>query len=123
MPIKSIERLTDGGGEEIGIRLHGAGRGISEVLYADVAGKPWNAARLERFRSQMQDEIDDPIPLSRGDFVDDPDALLDPSRPDLFHKDGNLVGRSVIISDVTHDGTRMQFTLTKASPPRAVPQT
>ena len=115
MPIHAIERIQDGGGEEIGIRLVGVGRGgILEVLYADIPGNSWNVNRIEKFTERAQDLIDFRIPLTDPSLVDDPDALTDPGRPGFFHDSGDLVARSVIISDVTFDGSRLQFTLTRA---------
>ena len=118
MPIKSIERLTDGEGVDIGIRLHGvsgANRdGIVQVLYDDISGNPWNAKRLQDFVDAMQDAIDYKVLRTRGDMLDDPDALVDPGRADFFHEGGNLVSRSVIISDPIWQGDYMTFTLRRA---------
>ncbi len=114
MPIKRVDRLTNDSGDEVGIRLVNAGRGDAQVLYADVQGGPWNAQRLERFRQQMQDEIDERIALTDAALTDDPDAATNPGRADFFHDGADLVARAVIISDVSWDGATMQFTVTRA---------
>ncbi len=115
MPIRAIERITDGSGDEIGIRLLGVGKdGIIEILYADIPGNSWNQNRLNKFTERAQDLIDYRIPLGDPSLVDDPDALVDPARPDFFHDGGDLVARPVIISDVSWDGERLNFTLTRA---------
>ena len=116
MPIQSIIRLYDTADppEEIGIRLNGVGKdGFMETLYADIPGNSWNQNRLNKFTQRAQDLIDVRIPLSDPSLVDDPDALVDPARPDFFHDSGDLVSRSVIISDVTFTD-RLNFTLTRA---------
>lgn len=118
MPIGRIERLVDGGGVDIGIRLHGvSGRnrdGVVQVLYADVPGGPWNTQRRTAFIVLMQLAIDYRIPLGHTDFVNDPDALVDPARPDFFHDGGFLVARPVIISEPIWEGDHMTFTLRRA---------
>lgn len=121
MPIQSIVRLYDTADppEEIGIRLNGCGKdGFMEILYADIPGNSWNQNRLNKFMARAQDLIDVRIPLDSDVFkeegiVVDPDALVDPARPDFFHDGGDLVSRSIIISDVTFD-TVLNFTLTRA---------
>ena len=113
MPIKRIDRLTNDSGDEVGIRLVNAGRGNSQVLYADVSGTVWNPPRIERFRQQMQDEIDERTPLTDVALTDDPDAATNPGRNDFFHDGGDLVSRSVIISDVNWDGSAMRFTVSR----------
>jgi hypothetical protein len=45
--------------------------------------------------------------------VVDPDALVDPARPDFFWNKGDLVSRPVIISDVSFTD-RLNFPLTRA---------
>lgn len=113
MPIQSIERIMDGP-DEIGIRLNGVGKdGFVEVLYADIPGNSWNQNRLNKFAERAQELIDVRIPLTDPSLVDDPDALTDPARPDFFHDTGDLVARSVIISDVSFTD-RLNFTLTRA---------
>lgn len=118
MPIGHIERLKDGGGADIGIRLHGvsgANRdGVVQVLYGDIPGPPsWNAQRLKGFVDAMQDAIDYSILRTRGDMLDDPDALVDPARPDFFHSGAFLVSRAVVISDPIWQGDHMTFTLSR----------
>jgi hypothetical protein len=121
MPIQSIERLYDTSDppEEIGIRLNGVGKdGFMQVLYADIPGNSWNQNRLNKFTARAQDLIDVRIPLTdpmfkEGGVVVDPDVLVDPARPDFFHDSGDLVARSVIISDVSFTDL-LNFTLTRA---------
>ena len=121
MPIQSIERLYDGSDppEEIGIRLNGCGKdGFMEILYADIPGNSWNQNRLNKFTARAQDLIDVRIPLDSDVFKEDgvtvdPDALVDPARSDFFWDNGDLVARSIIISDVLFD-TAVNFTLTRA---------
>ncbi len=119
MPIHSIERLLDGQGEEIGIRLNGVGKdGFFEVLYADIPGNSWNPNRLRKFTARAQDLIDVRIPLDSDEFKEagitvDPAALTDPARPDFFWDSGDLVARAIIISDVSFTD-RLNFTLTRA---------
>jgi len=129
VPIRSIERLYDTSDppEEIGIRLNGVGDGgFLEVIYADVPGNSWNPNRLTKLTERVQDLIDVRIRLDdeqfkEGGVVVDPDALVDPARPDFFWDgtppNGYLVARSIIISDVTWDTSRtppLNFTLTRA---------
>lgn len=118
MPIQSIERLTDDLGSDIGIRLHGvsgANRdGLVQVLYADVPGGPWTTQRRTAFTVLMQLAIDYRIPLGHTDFVNDPDRLVDPGRPNFFHDGGFLVARSIVISDPIWHGDHMTFTLRRA---------
>lgn len=118
MPIRSIERLKDDQGVDIGIRLHGvsgANRdGVVQVLYADITGNQWNAVRLQRFVDALQLAIDYRINRLRFDMVDDPDALVDPARPNFFHDLGDLVARVVIISDPIWQGDYMTFTVSRA---------
>ena len=118
MPIKSIERLKDGGGADIGIRLHGVSGanhdGIVQVLYDDIVGNQWNAVRLQRFVDALQEAVDYKVPRTRGDMLDDPDAITDPARPDFFHDLGDLVARVVIISDPVWQGDHMTFTVSRA---------
>ena len=116
MPIQSVVRIYDTADppEEIGIRLNGVGPGgFFEVLYADIPGNSWNQNRLNKFVQKAQELIDVRIPLDDPSLVDDPDALADPARPDFFHDNGDLVSRSVTISDVTFTD-RLNFTLTRA---------
>lgn len=118
MPIQSIVRLYDTSDppEEIGIRLNGVGKdGFMEILYADIPGNSWNQNRLNQFMARAQDMIDVRIPLTDPSFVDDPAGPngADPARPDFFWDGGDLVARSVIISDVTFTDV-LNFTLTRA---------
>ena len=122
MPIQSVVRLYDVSDPpvEIGIRLNGVGKdGFMEVLYADIPGNSWNQNRLNKFTERAQDLIDVRIPLTDPQFQDevgtvvDPDALVDPARPDFFWDAGDLVSRSVIISDVNFTDV-LNFTLTRA---------
>lgn len=122
MPIQGIVRLYDTSDppEEIGIRLNGVGKdGFMEILYADIPGNSWNQNRLNMFTARAQDMIDVRIPLDDPVFQDefgtvvDPDALVDPARPDFFWDSGDLVARTIIISDVTYTD-KLNFTLTRA---------
>jgi hypothetical protein len=109
MPIQGIVRLYDTSDppEEVGIRLNGVGKdGFMEILYVDIPGNSWNKNRLKLFTGRAQDMIDVRIPLDDPQFMEDgvvvdPDALVDPARPDFFWDSGDLVARPVIISDVT----------------------
>ena len=101
---------------ETGIRFVGAGRyGTIEVMYAAIPGGSWNQSRLNKFTAKAQDEIDYRIPLSDPSLIDDPAGPngSDPARPDFFWDNGDLVSRSIIISDVTYTD-RLNFTLTRA---------
>ena len=121
MPIQSVVRLYDTSDPpvEIGIRLNGVGKdGFMEVIYDDIPGNSWNQNRLNMFTARAQDMIDVRIPLDSDEFKEegvtvDPDALTDPARPDFFWDSGDLVARSVIISDATFTD-RLNFTLTRA---------
>jgi hypothetical protein len=121
MPIQGIVRLYDTSDppEEIGIRLNGVGKdGFMEILYADIPGNSWNQNRLNKFTLRAQDMIDVRIPLDDPQFMEegvvvDPDALVDPARPDFFWDSGDLVSRTIIISDVSFTD-RLNFTLTRA---------
>jgi hypothetical protein len=121
MPIQGIVRLYDTSDppEEIGIRLNGVGKdGFMEILYADIPGNSWNQNRLNKFTLRAQDMIDVRIPLDDPQFMEegvvvDPDALVDPARPDFFWDSGDLVSRPIIISDVSFTD-RLNFTLTRA---------
>jgi hypothetical protein len=115
MPVRAITRLYDAADppEEIGIRIDGVGKdGFFEALYADIPGNSWNQNRLNKFTARAQDLIDVRIPLSSLP-ADDPDKTIDPGRPDFFHDGGDLVARSVIISDVSFTD-RLNFTITRA---------
>ena len=101
--------------DEDGLRLRGAGNhpsGYLTIMYVDVPGNSWNQNRLNKFAERAQDLIDFRQPLDTLPD-DDPDKTIDPARPDLFHDGGDLVGRSVIISDVSFTD-RLNFTLTRA---------
>lgn len=118
MPIKSIQRLYDTSDppEEIGIRLEGVGKdGFFEILYADIPGNSWNQNRLNKFAERAQQLIDVRTPLTDPSLTDDPAGPngSDPARPDFFWDNGDLVARTVIISDVTFNG-QLSFTLTRA---------
>lgn len=122
MSIHSIDRLYDTSDppEEIGIRLTGCGKdGFVEVLYDDIPGNSWNQNRLNKFTARAQDLIDVRIPLDDPMFQDefgtviDPDVLTDPARPNFFHDGGDLVSRSVLISDVSFTD-RLNFTISRA---------
>ena len=109
MPIQSYE-VTD-----TYVRLNGVGKnGFIQVFYADIPGNSWNQNRLKKFVEKAQELIDVRIPLDDPSLIDDPDAITDPDRPDFFHDGGDLVSRSVIISDVTFDGIKLRFRLTRA---------
>ena len=116
MPINAIERIIQND-VEVGIRLVGVGKdGFIEILYADIPGNSWNQNRLQKFAERAQQLIDVRIPLTDPSLVDDPDGIngTDPARPDFFWDGGDLVARPVIISNVSYDGTRLNFTLTRA---------
>lgn len=117
MPIGRIERLVDGGGVDIGIRLHGvSGRnrdGVVQVLYADVPGGPWNTQRRTAFIVLMQLAMDVPVPRGRADMFDDPDGLTDPGRPDVFHDGTDVIYRTIRISDPIWHGDHITFTLSR----------
>ncbi len=116
MPIQSIERVYNvlDPDTEVGIRLNGVGKnGFIQILYADIPGNSWNANRLKKLTERAQELIDVRIPLNDPSLVDDPDALVDPGRPDFFHDGGDLVSRSIIISNVSFTD-RLIFTLTRA---------
>lgn len=118
MPIQSVVRLYDTSEppEEIGIRFNGVGKdGFFEVIYADIPGNSWNQNRLNMFTARAQDLIDVRVPLSDPSLVNDPAGPngSDPARPDFFWDGGDLVARSIIISDVSFDGV-LYFTLTRA---------
>ena len=108
--MRSVERLYDTSDppEEIGLRFNGVGKdGFFEVLYADIQGNSWNKNRLKVLIKFIQGLIDVRIPLDDPSFVDDPDALTDPARPDFFHDGGDLVARSDIITDLTFENGHM----------------
>ncbi len=123
MPIRAVNKIYSATEPpvEVGIQLIGVGQGGSfSILYADIPGNSWNPQRLNKFVQKAQDLIDVRIPLTDSRFQDefgtviDPDALVDPARPDFFHDSGDLVARSVIISDVTFANDVLDFTLTRA---------
>jgi hypothetical protein len=117
MPIRAIERIIDGGGNEIGIRLVGVGKdGVLEVFYADIPGNSWNPQRLAKMVERVQQLIDVRIPLSDPSLVDDPAGPngSDPALPNFFWDAGDLVARPIIISNVSWNGSRLNFTLTRA---------
>jgi hypothetical protein len=109
--------------DEDGIRLLGVGdTGIGTMMYGDIPGGSWNQARLNKARDYVQETlIDVRIPLTDPSLVDDPAGPngVDPARPDFFWDSGDLVARSVIISDVAWSdpatgGSGLTFTLTRA---------
>lgn len=115
MPIQSVVRLYDTSEppEEIGIRLNGCGKdGFLEFFYAAGA---WTPQRLAMYTVNAQNAIDVRIPLDDPSLVDDPAGPngSDPARPDFFWDSGDLVSRSVILSDMTFTD-RLDFTLTRA---------
>jgi hypothetical protein len=137
MPISGIEFRIESTGQwvdpgdrdptdEDGLRLRGAGHdgtGYLTVIYANIPGNSWNQNRMDLFMARAQDYIDFRIPLDDPQFEDpdnpgviiDPDALVDPARPDFFWDSGDLVSRPVIISDVTYsEEAGLSFTLTRA---------
>ena len=115
MPIQSVVRLYDTSDPpvEIGIRLNGCGpNGFIEGYYADIPGNRDNPQWWAKMTERVQDLIDVRIRLDddvfkEGGVVVDPDALVDPGRPDFFWDgdppNGYLVARTVLISDVTWD--------------------
>lgn len=116
MPITAVERIIEND-VEVGIRLVGVGKtGVFEVRYADIPGNSWNANRLSKFAERAQQLIDVRIPLSDPSLADDPAGPngSDPGLPNFFWDGGDLVARPIIISNVTWDGSRLGFTLTKA---------
>lgn len=113
MPIRAIERITNEQGEEIGIRLLGVGaNGIIEVLYKDIPGNSWNQNRLNQFTQRAQNFIDQRI-AKTSLSTDDPARLEDPARPDFFWDGNDLVARPILISNVSWDGNKLNFTLTR----------
>jgi hypothetical protein len=99
------------------LELRGVGpNGLIRIDYTDIPGNSWNQNRLNKLVAKAQDLIDVRIPLNDPSLADDPDALVDPARPDFFHDAGDLVARSIIISDVTFDNVenKLNFTLSKA---------
>ena len=114
MPISSIERIFDTGDPpaEIGIRVHGIGQdGLIEILYEDIPGSSWNAARLQSFLDRFGELIDIRIPLVDLP-VDWPDRVTDPARLDYFHDAGDLVSHPIEISDPIFTD-RLSWTTTK----------
>ena len=111
MPISSITSTPTS------LTLVGVGPGgVLTVNYADIPGNSWNNNRLNKLVAKVQDLIDVRIPLDDPSLVDDPDALVDPARPDFFHEGGDLVSRSIIISDVSFDNVNdiLNFKLSRA---------
>lgn len=124
MPIGRIEFhdadtdqwVTERPVNEDGIRFFGAGIWDGqEFFYSEIPGNSWNANRLAKFAERAQQLIDLRIPLTDPSLADDPAGPngADPARPDFFWDGGDLVARSVIISNVHFDGV-LQFTLTRA---------
>jgi len=102
---------------EVGIILNGIGPGGSlSILYTDIPGNSWNKNRLNKFVTKVQDMIDVRTPLDDPNLVDDPHGPngVDPARPSFFWDSGDLVARSIIISDVTFSADVLNFTLTRA---------
>ncbi len=120
MPIQSVQRLYAGDPlVEVGLRLYGVGKdGLLEVLYQDIPGNSWNPQRIAKFTERAQQLIDVRIPLDDPSLVDDPAGPngADPARPDFFWDSGDLVARSIIISDVsfTEPDGPLNFTITRA---------
>ena len=108
MPIRAITPILDSSDppEAIGIRFDGVGpNGFVEVLYSQINGNGWNANRLTKIRNFIQNLCDVRIPLDDPQFMEDgevvdPDALVDPARPDFFHDNGDLVARSIIVEPI-----------------------
>jgi len=102
---------------ETGVRLIGVGKtGVVEIMYADIPGNSWNQNRLNKFAERAQQLIDVRIPLNDPEFVDDPAGIngSDPGRPDFFWDGGDLVARSIIISNVTFTD-RLNFTISRTA--------
>ena len=108
MPIQGIE-ITD-----TYLELRGVGpRGVIHIEFASIPGNGWNQNRLNKLTEAVQNLIDVRIPLNDPSLADDPDALVDPARPDFFHDGGNLVARPVTISDLAFIDGKITFTLSR----------
>jgi hypothetical protein len=116
MPIQSIVRLYDASDPpvEIGIRFNGVGKdGFVEGFYADIGGNRNNPNWWAKMTVRVQDAMDVRIKLNDASLVDDPAGPNgeDPARPDFFWDgtppSGDLVSRSIIISNVSWDDDRV----------------
>lgn len=108
MPIRGFDST------ETSLTLYGVGpNGVLHINYADIPGNSWNQNRLNKLVDRVQELIDVRIPLNDPSLVGDPDALVDPARPNFFHDGGDLVSRAIVIEDVSFDGTKLNFTLRK----------
>lgn len=113
MPVHRLERIEDGNGVEIGIRIDtgDAENRVLEILYADIPGNSWNANRLRMFADRAQEFIDRRVP--RSELPDgDIDKESDPALPGVWWDGDDIVYRQCLISDVRFDG-KLIFTLTR----------
>lgn len=95
MPVHKIQ-LVPGG-----IRVYTDANIYFEGVAADFPGN--RAAKEAALKVALQDWLDVRQPIS--DLPDDdPDKTTDPARPDLFWDGGDLVGRGVLVTDVTITG-------------------
>jgi hypothetical protein len=98
----------------IGVRVYGVGDdGLLEVLFADIGvhGNRWNQNRLNKFIERGQELLDHRIPLTDPSLVGDPAALTDPAQDNFFWDDGDLVARSVLLTDVRISSDVLHFSL------------
>jgi hypothetical protein len=128
MPISRIEFRIESTGEwvgaserdpadEDGLRLIGAGKtGVLEVLYSDIPGNSWNQNRLNKFTERANQLLEYRIPLTDPSLADDPAGPngSDPARPDFYWDNGDLVSRSVVVSEPTFIDGVLNFVVTDA---------
>jgi len=96
MPIHKVE-LVPGG-----VRVYTDPATFFEGKAADFPGNV--AAKAAAMKIALQDWFDVRQPIADLPS-DDPDKATDPARPDLFWDAGELVGRAVLVTDVTVTGT------------------
>lgn len=95
MPVHSVSFIPGG------IRVCVAANNCVEFLASDFPGN--REAKAAALKVALQDWFDFRQPVV--DLPDDdPDKTADPARPDLFWDGGDLVGRGVVVMDVTITG-------------------
>jgi hypothetical protein len=98
MPVHRVTtQFTPGG-----IRIYSDVNTYFEGRASDFPGN--RAAKAAALKIALQDWLDVRQPIS-GLPSDDPDKTTDPARPDLFWDNGDLVGRSVLVTSVTITGS------------------
>ena len=96
MPVHKVELIPGG------VRVYTDTQTLFEGKSRDYPGE--RPEKIAAMKTELQDFLDTRQPRSSLP-LDDPDKIADPGRADLFWDGTDLVGRGVIVTDVTITGT------------------